>query len=636
MISFATWLRRTRPAWHSDIPEAPLPPRVRARHRLLHLHRRYDDFRLRQAASPRLRRRIRREIARHDRELAQLHARWRHATGQPARPPASTPPLVPPAQPDAPEAGHRFFQHGVASGDPLPNAVLIWTRVTPTPDATPGSGTGPSVTVAWHAATDASFRHVVRAGTVATFADRDHTVKVDVTGLAPDATYYYRFVFQGPWRTAQVSPVGRARTAPAPTALPDHLRLGVVSCANLQAGWFTAYRHLARRDDLHAVVHLGDYLYEYGPGQYGYGAEDRDIRPHEPPHEILLLADYRRRHAQYKQDPDLAALHLRHTFITTWDDHESANDSWKDGAENHDPATEGSWADRKAHAARAYDEWMPIRMEGTAVVGDGATVYRRFTFGQLAELTMLDLRSYRSQQVSFGSPESGDPDRTITGAGQMRFLLDGLTADAPQWRLVGNPVTIAPLVLGSLPQSVQDLLGGLGGGATLPTSAINLDQWDGYTADRTELLGHVVDQGVRDVVFLTGDIHSSWANDLPYPTANSSLYGLLGGSAGVEFVGPSVTSNNVKDVVPARAGAPTGLAAGTTAAAAVQALNPHIKYLDLNNHGFMVVDVTPARVQTDWFFISDRADPDATLRHAASWATRTGTGVVHRAEGPVA
>jgi alkaline phosphatase D len=538
-------------------------------------------------------------------------------------------------QPSAPVATHEFFQHGVASGDPLPTAVVLWTRVTPTADATPGSGRGPSATVAWQVATDATFRRPVRSGAFTTSAERDHTVKVDVTGLNPETTYFYRFVFQGPWRDAQVSPVGRTHTAPAADALPERLRLGVVSCANLQAGWFTAYRHLAERDDLHAVLHLGDYLYEYGPGGYGYGADDVDIRVHDPAHEIVSLADYRQRHAQYKQDPDLAALHRRYAFITTWDDHESANDAWQDGAENHDPATEGEWSERKAHAARAYDEWMPIRMEGTAALDDGTRMYRRFRFGQLAELTMLDLRSYRDQQVAMGSPDAADPDRTLTGADQMAFLKDGLRPDAPQWRLVGNPVTIAPFVVASLPQSVQDLLGGLGGGAALPSTAINLDQWDGYTADRTEILDHIVDQGVRDVVFLTGDIHSSWANDLPYPSANSTLYSLLGGSAGVEFVGPSVTSNNVKDYVPSQAGAPTGVAAGEAAAAAVQQLNPHIKYLDLNNHGFMVVDVTPARVQSDWFFISERADPEATLRHGASWATSTGTGVVHRVKGPV-
>lgn len=626
MISFAKWKRQTRPVWQSDLPEAALPARVRARHRWLHLHRRYDAYRLRHATSAGEKRRIRRRLADHDRELAALHARWGHQ--------APTAPVTQP-QPAAAEATHAFFQHGVASGDPLPTAVVLWTRVTPTPDAAPGSGQGPSATVGWQVATDAGFRHVVRSGTVTTDADRDHTVKIDATGLAPAATYFYRFWFQGRWRAPQTSPVGRARTSPAPEALPDGLRLGVVSCANLQAGWFSAYRHLAERDDLDVVVHLGDYLYEYGPGGYGYGPDDVDIREHQPPHEMVSLADYRQRHAQYKQDPDLAELHRRHTFITTWDDHESANDSWQGGAENHDPATEGDWSQRRERAARAYDEWMPIRMEDTATVGDGRTVYRRFGFGQLAELTMLDLRSYRDQQLSMGSTATGDPDRTITGADQMALLKDGLSVDAPQWRLVGNPVTIAPFVIANLPASVQDLLGGLGGGVQLPSTAINLDQWDGYTADRTELFDHIVDQGVRDVVFLTGDIHSSWANDLPYPAANSTLYGVLGGSVGVEFVGPSVTSNNVKDYVPSQAGAPTGVAAGQTAATAVQALNPHIKYLDLNNHGFMVVDVTPARVQTDWWFISDRADPDAVLRHGASWATSTGTGVVHRVEGPV-
>ncbi|WP_300677932.1 alkaline phosphatase D family protein [Nocardioides sp.] len=634
MISFARWKRRYQPVWHSDLAESGLPRSVRARHRWLHEHLAYDAWRLERTHRAAARRRLRAEIGRHRRELARLHRAHGGILATPGGPSTA---VVPPPNPKAPPATHTFFAHGLASGDPLPDRVVLWTRVTPSPEATPGSGAGPTATVLWHVATDRTFRRVLRSGSVTTDASRDHTVKLDVTGLAPDTTYFFRFVFQGPWRTAQVSPIARTRTAPAPSATPTHLRLGVVSCANLQAGWFSAYRHLAERDDLHAVLHLGDYVYEYAPGQYGYGADDVDIRAHVPAREMVSLSDYRQRHAQYKQDPDLAALHQRYVMISTWDDHESADNSWKDGAANHTPATEGAWATRKAAAMKAYDEWMPVRLEGTATVGDGTTIYRRFGFGQLAELTMLDLRSYRDEQVSAASPATTSPDRTITGAAQMAFLKQGLTPTAAQWRLVGNPVTIAPLQVLSLPASVQDLLNGLGGGAYLPNpQGLNTDQWDGYTADRTELFDHIVDQGVRDVVFLTGDIHTSWCNELPYPVANANLYALLGGTAGVEFVGPSITSNNIKDYIPSQAGTPTGLAAGQLAASAVRLANPHVKYLDFNNHGFMVVDITPARVQCDWWFISDRADRKATITWATSWETRTGTGQVRQVAAPVA
>ena len=202
------------------------------------------------------------------------------------------------------------FAHGVASGDPRPTSVVIWTRVTPTSASRPDREQDPSAVVRWQVSTNSSFTTIVRSGQVTTGPSRDHTVKIDVTGLKPARTYYYRFVF-GRAR----SRIGRMRTAPATTSSPANLRFGVVSCANLQAGWFSAYRHLADRNDLHAVLHLGDYLYEYGPGEYGYGQGERDIRPHEPAHEMVSLADYRRRHAQYKRDPDLQRLHARYAFI---------------------------------------------------------------------------------------------------------------------------------------------------------------------------------------------------------------------------------------------------------------------------------------------------------------------------------
>ena len=510
------------------------------------------------------------------------------------------------------------FAHGVASGDPLPEAVVLWTRVTPTPEAMPGTGLGPTVTVQWEVATDARFRRVVRRGRVSTDATRDHTVKVDATGLSPDTTYHYRFVLG---RAA--SPSGRTRTAPATDATPDHLRLGVVSCANLQAGWFSAYRHLAARDDLHAVVHLGDYLYEYAPGQYGYGQDNVDIRPHVPAREMVTLADYRQRHAQYKTDPDLQALHARHPFIVTCDDHETTNDAWRDGAENHQPE-EGEYAVRRAAAHRAYDEWMPVRLSGTAEVGDGTRLFRTLRFGALAELSMLDLRTHRDQQVATLAPSPvpttdpavSDPDRTIAGREQFDWLEDRLQPGGAQWKLVGNPVMIAPVTFTQLPHDLIDPVNDVTGLLPRDGAPYNVDQWDGYTDDRREVFTHLRDHGVRDVVFLTGDIHSGWACELPHDPALAPL----GDSAGVEFVCTSVTSNNLKDITgtPPRT---TSIAVETT----IRTNNRHVKYLDFDSHGYSVLDLTPERAQMDWFVISDRADPRASASWTASFATRSGT-----------
>jgi alkaline phosphatase D len=505
-------------------------------------------------------------------------------------------------------AGSPYFRHGVASGDPMPTSVVLWTRVTPTEASQPGSGTGPKATVRWQVARDPDFRQVVKQGKLSTGPARDHTVKVDPTGLAPETDYYYRFLYDD-----QSSEVGRTRTAPSDDADNSRLRFGMVSCSNLQAGWFSAYRHLAARDDLDLIVHLGDYIYEYAPGEYGYGNSDRDIRPHVPATEIVSLADYRQRHAQYKQDPDLQRLHARYAFVTTWDDHESANDAWEHGAENHSPETEGSWAARKAAARRAYDEWMPVRMSGSAQLNDGTRLYRRLKFGRLAELSMLDLRTYRSEQVALQpDPAADDPSRTITGANQMAWLKESLQEERALWKLVGNPVMIAPV---RIPEAYVDEVSKI---VETPTPKdgfpYNVDQWDGYTADRRQVFDHLRDRGVNNAVFLTGDIHSGWACDLPFDA--KSYAGGLGTSLGTEFVCASVTSNNLKDITGDYSGATS-----TTVETGIKALNSHIKHVNFDDHGFSIVDIDRQRLQVDWFIIGDRADPGATVRREISYAT---------------
>lgn len=505
-----------------------------------------------------------------------------------------------------------FFQHGVASGDPLPTAVVLWTRVTPSAEATPGSGKGPAATVSWQVATDARFRSVVAKGTVRTSRSLDHTVKVDAKGLKPATRYYYRFKHAG-----RYSPVGRTKTAPSPTSTPARLRLGVVSCANYEAGYFSAYRHLADHE-LDAVVHLGDYIYEYGTGEYAMGQQNTVVRKTDPAHEIVSLADYRRRHARYKTDPDLRTLHARFPFITTWDDHESANDAYAGGAENHD-AREGSWLARRAAAYRAYDEWMPVRMGGTAAVGDGSRLYRRFRFGRLAELSLLDLRTYRSAPGGTFTdvPDPDDPGRTIAGATQLGWLEQGLATAEAQWKLVGNPVMIAPVLVPPLPNRLRDALEDMEGLLPPEGVAYNSDQWDGYTADRRRVLEFLADQGITDTVFLTGDIHSAWACDLP---TNPGAYPVSSASVATELVCSSVTSNNLKDIL----GAPP-YTASTAVVAGIQAANRHVRYLDFDCHGYSVLDVTPERAHMDWWVISDRADKNATKALAKAFDVRAST-----------
>lgn len=491
------------------------------------------------------------------------------------------------------------FGHGVASGDPLPDGMILWTRVTVRPDAVPGSGAGEPATVRWEVAADQGFSEVVASGTATATADSDHTVKIDVRGLAPAQYYWYRFAALG-----EVSPVGRTRTAPAAAATPARLRFGVVSCSNWEAGYFAAYRHLAGRDDLDAVVHLGDYLYEYATGSYG--GRSGSIRRHDPVHEIVSLADYRVRHGQYKTDPDLMALHARLPFICTWDDHESADNSWSGGAGNHDPATEGDWPARRAASVRAYLEWMPVRAEGTAAA---PRVYRRLRFGTLAELSMLDLRSYRDAAPHLGSPDSDDPARTITGAAQMDWLTAGLVSGSARWQLVGNSVMISPLAFPPMDPAttaaVTEVLG-------IPREGLapNTDQWDGYTADRRRLLTALTDRNATNIVYLTGDIHSSWASDVPLDAAAYPN----GPTAGAEFVVPSVTSLGIGDLLP---GPPrTGSVALENS---IRTLNRHIRYTELDSHGYGVVDIAAEQVRMEWFYTADVTDPATGVALGASW-----------------
>jgi len=459
-----------------------------------------------------------------------------------------------------------IFSHSVASGDPLIDAVILWTRVTVEQTA--------AVEAFYEVALDPEFTQRVAADYVTAEPERDFTIKLDAVELAPGTTYYYRFFALG-----RTSPTGRTRTA-ASGAL-DRLRLAVMSCSSLAHGYFHAYRRVAERTDLDLVVHLGDYIYEYGSGEYG------DIREYEPAHEILTLADYRARYSQYRRDPDLQECHRQHPMVAVWDDHEVADDAWAGGAENHTEASEGAFADRKAAARQAYVEWLPIR-EGAEGI-----VYRSFAFGDLVALIMLDTRNAgRDQQVpsAFDTEALEDPARQLLGAAQEAWLAEQLDHDAA-WTLIGQQVMVAQLRLGENP--------------------LNLDQWDGYPAARQRLFDLLREHTPTDAVVLTGDIHSSWAFELaddPFGPDYDPSTGA--GAVAVEFVAPSVTS--------------PGFPADT--ADQFMTTHPHLKWGNLVDHGYVVLDVTQDRLQASWWLVDDVTSPEGGAeRFAAAWSVVRGT-----------
>ena len=493
------------------------------------------------------------------------------------------------------EAGHQPFQHGVASGDPLSDRVMLWTRVTP-------QNPKEDIHGFYVVATDPALTQVVRSGKFTTGVDVDYTVHVDAKGLQPGTTYYYRFQFK-----QKFSPIGRTRTLPVGQV--DRLRMAVVSCSNFAAGYFNAYRCIAQRSDLDLVIHLGDYIYEYGTGQYG------TVRPCEPSNEAVSLSDYRTRHAQYKRDPDLQAMQRQHPLVAIWDDHETANNAWQGGAENHQPASEGDWANRVAGALQAYYEWMPVRRQDPS---NPRRNNRRVSVGNLVDLFMLEERlNARSEQVSQSNAAANfsqtgsylDPARTLLGSEEEQWLIQGLRSSGARWRVIGQGVMFAQL-------KVKGATNAEGGGVFL-----NDDQWDGYQPARDRIFAALcgTDGGaaVRNAVILTGDIHSAWAADLTpdpnNPDVASGGYNPRSGagSVAVEFVATSVTSAGIPD--------PDG-----TLTQLAKSQNPHFKHVDLLHHGYMLLDVTPQRLSTEFWSLATVESPDTTQTLSAVWQVKDG------------
>ena len=549
--------------------------------------------------------------------------------------------------------GSQRFAHGVASGDPQADRVVLWSRV---------GGYDGTPEVRYEVALAPDFSQVVRHGTVSTHAGRDFTLKVDVGGLAPGRVYYYRFSVDGEFST-----IGRTKTLPADDAVAA--RFAVVSCSNYPAGFFNVYRAIGQLNALDAVIHLGDYLYEYPADGYAGERAAEFGRLSEPAGELLTLADYRRRYAQYRSDPDLQYVHARQPFIVSWDDHEFANDAWTGGAQNHG-VDEGSWQARRDQALRAYYEWMPIREPNDRPL---ERAYRSFRFGKLATLAMIESRiSARARPLNFSedvpnrrawfdisdprkpkhlsAPEGREsatavstplaydmrsepaepvldyrklsrwnneqslpegfaylpdtdrfknevlqqPGRDLLGAQQFDWLEQTFArsqADGVAWNLLGNQTLVSHRLApnlhaelssaekAALPPWIQEKIP-----LTRFRMPWNLDGWDGYPNARERLLRLTAATG--DALVLAGDTHHAWAAPLQSPT---------GHKAGFELGAPSVSSPGIPETL--------GLPADRIRRLFHDA-NPHFEYLETENRGFVLVQVTADDTSSAFRFVN--------------------------------
>ena len=538
------------------------------------------------------------------------------------------------------------FLHGVASGDPLADGLLIWTRATP-------SDPSAALAVRWEVAEDAGFARLAASGVFATGPDRDHTVKVEVQGLKPATNYHYRFRSGG-----TVSPVGRARTLPVGRL--DELVLAVVTCSLHPNGYFNAYDHISKLEKLDAVVELGDYIYEFGAGDDDYGmANGRRLgRVPEPAHEILSLQDYRARHAQYKRDPDLQAAHARCAWICVWDDHEVSNDDWVGGAQNHQPRSEGPWLAREAAALKAYYEWMPIREPRPGRAFEA--INRSFQFGDLASLIMVESRLVaRSYQLEYARPgdvpmavyDSADPasrkrvadparaqqamaaaragqplpdgmvigpdpealaailanpERQMLGARQEQWLAGEIAASVAAgrpWQVLGNQVVMARTrapdmlkaagpaavqhAIAALPEKLRKSLADLVGLYSFDIP-YDLDGWDGYPAAR-ERVYDAVKAAPGNAIVVCGDSHAFWANE---------LHDDAGTLVAAEFGTSSITSPTDGDYAP-------GLDIGR----AFMDQNREVVFCDQNAHGYIVLTLRPQEAVAEMVAVEILARP---------------------------
>jgi len=544
------------------------------------------------------------------------------------------------AKPRAMFTGRAAFLHGVASGDPLEDRVVLWTRIT-------AEATTAPIAVRWDVATDPAFKTIVRQGQATAVAARDYTVKVDVTGLKPATDYHYRFRYVRNGKPFGKGVAGRTRTLP--TGSTQDVVLAVASCALHPNGYFNAYDAIARLPRVDAVLHLGDYIYEYGaaPADYGMASPTAKTRVPDPPREIVSLDDYRRRHAQYKTDPALQAAHARAPWIVVWDDHETADNSWLAGAENHQPKTEGDWVKRKAGALKAYYEWMPIREPATGGLPEAS--WRRFQFGDVATLLMTETRlTARSHQLDYGhdlpikdgkpdfaafAAKLADPDRRMMGQGQEQWLareIDASTKGGTAWQVLGNQVVMARVVppdlkaamgeqpyaalLAALPPYVAKLVE-QSRGLALAGVPGNLDAWDGYPADRARVYD-IFKAGKARPIVLAGDSHAFWVNELWDDAGVTRV--------AAEFGVTSVTSPGYSDYLP---GAPLDQA--------YAARNKEVKFTDQGAKGFLLLTLEHGRATGELIAVSTILDTNYQTRVVKRFVVTPGDegGVKALAEG---
>ncbi|MGH3752689.1 MAG: alkaline phosphatase D family protein [Pseudonocardiaceae bacterium] len=480
------------------------------------------------------------------------------------------------------------FTVGVASGDPSPDGVVLWTRLAPSPLAEDGLGGMPSrpVDVAWEFAADEGFRQVERRGRSTAVPEAAHSVHVELTGLPPGREYFYRFRAAG-----HLSPVGRTRTAPAPAVLGSALTMCFASCSQYEHGWFTAYRRLAAEHP-DVILHLGDYQYEHAANRYL--APSGNVRHHVGP-ETETLATYRQRHAQYKTDPDLQAAHGIAPWLVVWDDHEVDN-NWADEVpENPQPG----FRTRRAAALQAYYENMPLR-RSSVPHGIDMQLYRRVQWGSLATFHLLDTRQYRSDQpcgdrIPSDCPQRTDPARSITGAEQESWLLAGFQRSQARWDVLGQQVFFSQL----------DLTPGPGRG-------FNVDAWDGYVGSRDRIVAGLRNSPVRNAVVLTGDIHSHWAAEI-----RERFDDPASAAVGTELVGSSITSGGD--------GSETRPESAT-----VLAENPHIRFFN-NRRGYVRTRFTPAELRADFHVVPFVSRPEAAVQTAASFVVADREPALHPA-----
>jgi alkaline phosphatase D len=486
-------------------------------------------------------------------------------------------------------ASARGFSHGVASGEPGPDSVLLWTRFVGDDDT--------RLTAELSATPD--FAKTVAGGSVNASGARDHIAKVTVTGLKPDSWYFYRFVAAD----GSKSPVGRTRTLPQGET--SAFNLGVFSCSNLPFGWFNAYGHAAARKDIDLALHLGDYIYEYGPDVYPTRGQALAGRMVQPDHEMVTLADYRLRYASYRLDADLQRLHQSVPMIAMWDDHEIANDAWKGGAQNHQDATEGDYDTRRRIAEQVYREWMPV-----ADLTPADSLWSSYQIGNLATIIRTESRlSGRDKPAELAEAFAGggdlaaalakfrdetwmDPARRMLGDDQARWLgerFKASKASGTRWQVWAQQCVMGSL---KLPEETADWVpkdapaivrtrSAAGLAASKAGLPFNMDAWDGYPVQREALLKSA-QAADADLIVLSGDSHNGWGFDLAAD----------GKPAGVEFAGHSVSSPGFETYAPT-------IARQDVAGALIRG-NPQLKWADTGSRGYMTINLTQERATSNW------------------------------------